>query len=151
MAYYASQVWLNELTTSKQWRILNSLHCKALRCALGEFRNKVPRPNLDSIFGRATPMKWMCYFNAKLAIVLYNLPDGPRISKKLKETSYINERTTGKAIFMDTSRLRIGKNSFLNRLQCLRRVNFDWTGGIRAHSLRINLKKPSVGHELSHF
>jgi len=40
--------------------------------------------------------------------------NGPYLSSRLWESPYINERTAGQPIFMDTSRLKIGKNSFPN-------------------------------------
>jgi len=83
----------------------------------------------------------MGYSNAKLAIALYNCHDGPEMSTKLRNAAYINDRTSGRAIFMDSSRLKIGKNSFNNRLNCMRSVKFKWTNGIAEHGLRINLKK----------
>jgi len=141
MLYYASQVWLNELTLSKHWKSLNSLHYKALRSSVGDFRNKIARATLNQMFKRATPVQWMCYSNAKLAITLYNTQNGPEMSAKLRNASYINDRTSGRAIFMDSSRLRIGKNSLCNRLNCMRSIKFDWTNGITDHALRTNLKK----------
>jgi len=60
---------------------------------------------LDNIFGIATPAKWMCYSNAKLAITLFSLTYGLPLSSKLRNSAYINDRIPGRAIFMDTSRL----------------------------------------------
>jgi len=141
MIYYASQLWLNELTTSKQWKIINSLHYKALRVSLGDFRNKISKKNLNDIFGRATPVQWMAYSNAKMAISLHNFEDGPPLSEILRHAAYRNDRLPGQAIYMDSSRLRIGKNSLVNRLNCMRQVKFQWTNGINQHALRQNLKK----------
>jgi len=31
MVYYASPIWLYEQTTAKQWKLLNSMHYRALR------------------------------------------------------------------------------------------------------------------------
>jgi len=43
--------------------------------------------------------------------------------------------------FQDYSRLKIGRNSLVNRLPMLRRVKFPWLNGINNHTLRQNLKK----------
>jgi len=61
------------------------LHYKALRWAIGDYRNKISPKDLDGIFKCATPSQWIKYSNAKLmAIKLYNLDDGPFLSTKLK-------------------------------------------------------------------
>jgi len=140
MLYYSFQVWLNELTTYSHLNKLTSLHYKALRSSLGQTRNRTPRSKLDEIFKRATPRQWSNYSNAKRAINLYLNEDGPPISQKLKNSAYIDNRTE-LCYFMDTSRLKVGKNSFQNRLQCLKKVKFKWINGINYHTLRINLKK----------
>jgi len=69
------------------------------------------------------------------------LVDGPLISFKLRNNGYENDRNPGVATISDTSRLRIGRQSLINRLQCLQRVKFKWTNGINKHALRMNLKK----------
>jgi len=66
MIYYSSQVWLNEQTTSRQWRMIISLHYKALRSAIGDYKNNISKRALDSIFKRANPYQWMNYSNAKV-------------------------------------------------------------------------------------
>jgi len=141
MFYYSSQIWLNELTSSEQIRKLNSAHYKALRSAIGQIRSKTPRYELDQIFKRATPRQWLNYSNAKLTINLYLLDsNGPPMSVKLRQSAYVNDRSSW-VFFMDSSRLRVGRYSFQNRLQCLRSVRFKWLQGINEHTLRINLKK----------
>jgi len=84
----------------------------------------------------------MAYCNAKIAIELTNLKtNGPRLSEKMFARCYVNNRRPGQGIFMDESRLRIGRNSLPNRLDVMKTINFDWFGGINKHSLRVNLKK----------
>jgi len=51
------------------------------------------------------------------------------------------DRLHGRAVFMDSSRLKIGKNAFPNRLKCMKSIKFGWTDGIGDHALRQNLKK----------
>jgi len=83
--YYGSPVWLNELTKAEHWRILNSVHYRAIRLALGDTYNKIPRREVDSQSARFTPHQWMYYSNTKMAIQLTNLgQNGPRISKKIE-------------------------------------------------------------------
>jgi len=144
MIYYGCQVWLNETTTAKQWKLLNSIHYRALRTAARDYHFHIPKAELNSIFNRATPLEWMMYSNAKMAITLYNLGHGPPLTRKLREASYINDRRPGTATISDRSRLKIGKQSLVNRLNCLKNVLFDWTTGIDKNALRINLKKTFI-------
>jgi len=94
---------------------------------------------LNASIKRATPRQWSHYSNAKLAINLMN--GSTPMGRKLKEKCYINDRFPGRGSIPDTSRLKIGRYSFTNRLQCLKKIDFDWCNGITKDSLRINLKK----------
>jgi len=90
---------------------------------------KIPKDVFKKMFNRATPLQWMLYTNAKLAIALFNLPCGPPLSSKLRSRAYINEIKPGIAIISDASKLKIGKQSIVNRLNCLRRITFEVTSG----------------------
>jgi len=93
MLYYASVVWLNELTTVKIMNILDSIHYKGLRIAAKDYYMTLSRQRLDEIFNRATPYKWMQYSNSKLAItMLAQDQDGPTISASLRSKLYVNDR-----------------------------------------------------------
>jgi len=83
----------------------------------------------------------MSYSNAKLAILLVLLQNGPPIAEKVRSFKYENDRNPGVATISDASRLTIGRHSLVKQLQCLRRVKFKWTKGINDHVLRIELKK----------
>jgi len=145
MLYYAAPVWLNPLTRKRHITMLNSIHYRAMRLSIGDWRNKIPRREVDLKCKRATPTQWMAYCNAKVAIELTNLnKDGPRLSEKMHARCYVNERRPGLGTFMDESRLRIGRNSLPNRLEVMKSINFDWFGDINKHSLRINLKKTII-------
>jgi len=141
LLYYSAAVWMNDLTTWNQWRTLDSLHYRALRVCAKDYYNRISKVEINKMFDRATPHEWMRYTNSNIAINLYLLGEhGPPLSQKLIMQAYINDRNPGVAIVMDTSRLRIGKHAFTNRLQCLKNVRFDWTRGITKDKLRIALK-----------
>jgi len=139
--YYASPVWLNEITTAKQWHLLNVLHYKGIRSICGDFRRKKSRAQLDEIMKRAKPHQWMRYSNAKLVIKLVLLDaNGPPLTQEILGNLYHNVRT-GETSIMDTSRLRVGKHSMKNRLKCISELQFPWMDGITDDHLRIRLKK----------
>jgi len=136
--YYGCEVWLNENTSARTWKLLNSLHYRVLQVVLKDFNNSISRRKVDSTMKRATPRQWSYYTTSKLAI---NLMKGSTpLGRKLKDKCYINDRSPGRGTITDTSILKVGKFSFTNRLQCLRRLNFDWCSGISKDLLRINLK-----------
>jgi len=69
---------------------------------------------------------------------------GPSLSAELRRAAYVNERKPGIATFRDTSRQRISRHSFNNRLNSMRNVKFEWTNGIKKNTLRIELKKTFI-------
>jgi len=137
--YFGSEIWLNELTAARSWRFLNSLHYKALRVIVKDPKNLISKVDLNASIKRATPRQWSLYSTAKLAINLMN--GSTPMGMRLKEKCYINDRIPGRGSIPDTSRLKIGRYSFTNRLQCQKKIDFDWCTGISKDSLRINLKK----------
>lgn len=78
MLYYGSVVWLNELTSFKIIRSLESIHYKGLRIAAKDYYMTLSRERLDDIFNRATLCKWMKYSNTKMALnMISQSTDGP--------------------------------------------------------------------------
>jgi len=130
------------LTRSGHWKLLNSIHYRAVRLAIGDRLNMLSRHEIDRISGRCNPHQWMEYSNAKIAIILYCLNErGPRLTHRLRSSCYINDRKLGIGSFTDSSRLKIACHSLPNRLKLMKRVTFDRTQGINKHSLSINLKR----------
>jgi len=137
--YYGCETWLHEISSARTWKMLNSLHYRVLRVILKDYNNTISRSEIDRVIKRATPRQWSYYTTSKLAI---NLMNGTTpLGRKLKSKCYVNDRNPGRGTISDTSRLKIGRFSLANRLQCLRRLNFDWCTGISKDLLRINLKK----------
>jgi len=64
----------------------------------------------------------MNYSNAKLAMLLTLMEQGPPMSQKIKNSRYENDRNLNVASVWDTSRLKIGRHSLVNRLRCLKAV-----------------------------
>jgi len=146
MIYYSSQIWLNELTTIIQYRLINSLHYKALRISIGDYRKRISKDDLSKNPKQSNtfPMDELLQCKVgnftvfrKMALQLYNA---------LKNTAYENDRNPGVMTVSDTSRLKIGCHSLVNRLQCLRRFKFKCTTGISDHALCIGLKQTFFNH-----
>jgi len=86
-----STIWLNEMTTSSQWKKLNSIHYRAQRTCLRDFQNIIPRQEATSRTKRA-----MKCSNCKMAIDLFLQREHlTRLGLKLQSIAYINERCPG--------------------------------------------------------
>lgn len=113
LLYYSAAVWMNKFTTWTQWRTLDSLHYRALRVSAKDYYNRISKADINKMFDRATPHKWMRYTNSNIAIKLYLQGElGPPLSQKLTMQAYVNDRNPGVAVVIDTSRLIIGKYAF---------------------------------------
>jgi len=139
-SYYCAPLWMNDALSAENWKRLRSQHYRALRAAVGDFRNKISKTTLDLICKRATPRQWGYFISAKTAINLYTKSD-TRIANDLRKSVYINDRIPKRAFFRDTSRLKCGRQQFKNRLQQLNMIKFDWIGSYGDDYLRQNLKK----------
>lgn len=127
--YYGSPVWLAETTSSKHWHLLNILRYKGIRTVCRDFRKRRTKSELDNILSKAKPKQCMKFSCCKLTIKLLQLgPNNPPLSGALQQNLYLNDRT-GKSSIMDTSRQKIGKSSFRNRLPCFKDINFNWKDG----------------------
>lgn len=141
MIYYASVVWLNELTTVKIVNTLDSIHHKGLCIAAKDYFTTLSCQRLNDIFHRATPYRWIQYSKAKMPLtMLWQNQEGPLISSLLRNKLYINDRNPNKISIHDTCWLKVGRNSFHNRLKCLKSINFNWKD-VSPDTLRKNLKK----------
>jgi len=56
--YYAAPVWLTDQLFSQSWKRLNNQHFRAIRAAVMDKKNKIPRAMLDIISKRARPRQW---------------------------------------------------------------------------------------------
>jgi len=98
-----------------------------LRLAAKDYYSTLPKDRPDDILNKATPYEWMMSSNAKMALVLLSMDQqGPSLSSQLKAKLYTNDRNPNKIAIYDTSNFKIGKNSFQDKLKCLRNINFNW-------------------------
>jgi len=144
LVYYAAPVWLSELTSSKSWKILESIHYKALRILVNDYQNTWSRATLYAVLDRAQPRQWMEYCNSKTAIQLMTMEKGPPLATKLISQRYSNDRLPMKTKMFNIAKKEIGRNSLANRLSFFHKINFDWRNGISKDALRINLKKTFI-------
>jgi len=67
------------------------------------------------------------------------------MSKQLQKAPYLHDHKPGIASFVDSSKLRIGRNCLYNRLNCVKNIAFQWTNRIDQDKLRVELKKTFIG------
>lgn len=135
--YYGSAVWLGSMTTSEEWKLLNKAHYRALRIVTRDYRREKSRKKLDEECKRATPRQWGFYTVATTAASIIANRNPGLLYDLVYGNSTWNERSPGHRVFYDTSRLKIGRQAFQNRLkEPFQRVKKDW--------YNINLSKDGV-------
>jgi len=88
------------------------------------------------------------YFLIWLKQHLYNMrsptefinTSNARIADELRSKLYINNRRPKKGTLMDLSKLKIGRQSFANRLSYIKDLQFNWIGDYGDDCIRTNLK-----------
>lgn len=132
-----------KVVTSQFFGSLNSIHYRAIRAAVNDFKKKIPRTVLNIISKRATPKQWARYAIAKTVIKLYN-KGCTRMGILLRQNSYVNDRNPGRAVFFGNAKRRSGRHCILNKLHIFKDIKFDWIGDISDDALRQRLKKQFI-------
>jgi hypothetical protein len=114
--YYASQAWLGNHTKKSDIRKLNGTHYRLLRVAIRDWKNNVPRCELDKL-GRAKPSLWGKYAVANCVIKIIRDQAPTRLRWHIEQTMYSERRHPNIVKFYDNSRLRIGRHAVGNRLK----------------------------------
>jgi len=116
---------------------LTTLLCSS---AIGDWKGKKFRSEIDTIAKRATPLQWAKYCNASTAIKMFN-SENTSMAMELRLRAYINERTQQRATFFDDAKRKAGRQCFWNRLDILKEIDFDWIDLKNDDLLRIQLKR----------
>jgi len=102
--------------SSNLWKRLASQPYRAMRAALGDWKSILPQAVIDIICKRATPKQLAQYSISRYAIKQYN-EQNIDVAKALKNAAYINDQMPKRARFHNSSRLKIGRENFINRLK----------------------------------
>jgi len=113
---------------------------KALRAAIGDWKRKKSRHEIDKIANRANPIHWLKYISSSTPIKMFNNSNTSMVLE-LRERAYINERTPGRATFIISAKRMPGKQCLWNRLEVLRQLRFDWIDIPNDNLLRVELKR----------
>jgi hypothetical protein len=126
--FYCSQAWLTSATKRTYWSLINSVHYRALRVAMREFRPKTNREKIDVICQRASPKQWSKYAIASSVIKCISNGQPVLLVEFIKETLYIERRSPGIGKFYDNSKGKIGKQKLGNNLSFMNAIKDDWLG-----------------------
>ena len=98
----------------------------ALRLCETHYDNMISFERLHEIHGRATPLKMMKY---RMAIQLYKIYNGRSQNEDWIDLNFqqnFSNRNTCVQI-IDVSSIRIGRNSIMNRMNCINnKIELNW-------------------------
>ena len=94
---------------------------------LCDFRSVLSRSIIDKLAKRASPSELDNYKIAKMLISI-NANAAPfTLFHELLSHSVVERRSEGRPKFIDLSVLKIGRQSFANRLSVAKSIKFDWS------------------------
>jgi hypothetical protein len=140
--YYCSEVWYTPLK-SKLRDTISPLHYSPLRLIFYNKDKMLSRKELNRLSKRASPPELNDFKIAKMLISIVMNQCPFVLYHDLLSHSVLERRKPHNPSFFDTSRSRIGKQSFSNRVNIpARKINFQWLHiPLSKDTLRLNLKK----------
>jgi len=141
--YYACCVWLTPSLCKKQLCTIESLHYKALRLILRDYRQKISRDVVTRETKRLPPDKWAKLALASLFINGYNTNTPSSLIQQWSSNFYSKRRKPGHLFAFDASMTKIGrqctKNWIGSAIGCLK---FPWADRhLSKDAIRVALKK----------
>ncbi len=139
--YYGSEIWFAPLSCTNR-KLISSMHYYALRLIIRDFKRCVSRPVIDSLTARASPNEFNNYKFAKMLINVSMCCAPYVLFQDLLTCVTLERRSEKRPRFFDTSKRKIGRQSFSNRASAIAKmINFDWNGiDLSPGSLRTKLK-----------
>jgi hypothetical protein len=139
--YYGSELWF-ECCSKKLKKRIESTHYFALRLFLRDYMCNISRKFIDVKTERASQCDYNQYKIAKMLISNCSKAAPFTLYHDILAHSMTERRSENCPKFYDSSRLKIGKESFANRLSIVaQKLKFDWNGiEISRDSLRVKLE-----------
>jgi len=140
--YYCSEVWYPPLSC-KLKKSINLIHYFPLRLSVKDFARKLSYKKLDKLSRRASPFDLNEFKVARCLINFSNNSAPFSLFQDLLVNAVVESRNPTRPWFLDTSRTRIGHQSFCNRVTNIsKRLKFEWYGRPRTkEDIRANLKR----------
>ena len=112
----------------KLWNVINSIHYKALRTAVGDHRQRINREKLDILCQRATPKQWSKYMSSSIVIKCLRNNEPAFLTNCLRSTLYTERRHPHQGKFYDNSKGKVGRQKLNNGLIHMAAIKFNWLG-----------------------
>jgi len=139
--FYASTVWFDNLNKSTQ-RKFNTLHHRMLRIATYYCYGALSNKELISRCKRVSPKEWIKYSSCSKVVKIIRENAPMCLVKRLNKNCYIESRRSGRNLFFDRSKIKIGKQSLENCLQFFNNIDDNWTNPTLSNDqIRILMKK----------
>ena len=140
LLYYGAPVWLLPTLEQPLWKLINSVHYKALRLVYNDHIGVTPRWKLSSELKRATPREWSKYCTANTVIKVLRNKLPVNLYTQLNETLFFERRRPGIAKFYDSSRLWIGRQTLGCRIDFMNSLPTWYSLGLSDDQIRRLLK-----------
>jgi len=141
--YYASCVWPVPSLNRKTYCIVESMHYRALRLIIRDYRQKVSRETVTVKTKRLTPDKWARFALASLYLNMYNRKEPKTLLREASANCYTKRRKRGYIYSYDSSKTKIGKQMTKNWIgSALGEITNPWCDqSLSKDSVRVLLKK----------
>jgi len=148
--YYACCVWLTPSLNKKILSTVESLHYRALRLIIRDYRQKISRTIITQRTKRLPPDKWTKFAIASLFLNMYGCNEPPTLLRQMSSNTYGKNRKPGYIYSFDSSRTKVGKQITKNWLgSAINDFSAPWSDRcLSKDSVRIFLKKMFYKEEI---
>ena len=124
--YYNCEIWLTPMLETRCKKQLLAASSMALKICVSHYDSSISFNKLHELQKRATPTKMMWY---RLAVQLYKVYNAIMMNDDWIDLNFqqnFNDRNNHVQI-NDASKLRIGRNTLMNRLNCINnKIELNW-------------------------
>jgi len=141
--YYACCVWLTPSLSRKMFGTIESLHYRALRLIIRDYRQKISRDVVTRRTKRLPPDKWAKFSLASLFLNMCRNGKPSNLLQQMSLNTYQKRRKPGFVYSYDSSRSKIGKQMTKNWLgSAINELPSPWSDrNLSKNSVRVFLKK----------
>jgi len=125
--YFACTVWLTPSLNGSLKRTIDSLHFRALRLILRDYRQRVSRIEITQSTNRLPPDKWSKFAVASLFVNMFASNQPKALLENIKSNSYTKGRKPGLLFSFDSSVTKISRQASKNWVgQALSAISSPW-------------------------
>jgi len=141
--YYACCVWLTPCLNRKTFGTVESLHYRALRLIIRDYRQRISRELISQRTKRLPPDKWARFSLASLFLNMYGRNEPTILLQRTMANVYTKRRKSGYISFDSSKTTKIGKQMTKNWLgHAINEIPVPWSDrNLSKDSIRVLLKK----------